>query len=63
MKKWKVYANVPTMYVVEVKAENEEQAIKIALCLDADDWEETGSSGDFIFVGEGEKYEPTAQES
>lgn len=61
-KKWRVYANVPTIYETVVKATTEEEAIGIALTLEADDWEEVSSGSDFILPNEGSSYEPSAQE-
>lgn len=63
MKKWKVLACIPSYYSVEVEAENEKDAVKKALALDTDEWEDQESVCDWILPDEGSCYEPSADEA
>lgn len=59
LKKWCVSGCIPTFYYQVVEAETEEEAIQKAR-MNEDDWEESGSAGDWCL--EGEDYGFTADE-
>jgi hypothetical protein len=43
MKKWEVYASSKTIYSIEVMAENEHDAIDMAINIDAGEWKEVNA--------------------